>query len=187
MVSFTIAAELKSILKLVLVLSHGQASIERGFNLNETILKVNMNEKSVIAREIIIDHMQTNNLNPASHNYKKTDHLSQSSPPKIPRRSRGREKEWERERAKWSTKILKAEIGDVEKKKECLSQVCESLDKEFVEIIQRAKRKDDTTIHISAIKASGLKQKSMEKRHEIGILEKTVLNLELKKQKLSHK
>ena len=66
MVSFTIAAELKSILKLVLVLSHGQASIERGFNLNETILKVNMNEKSVIAREIIIDHMQTNNLNPAS-------------------------------------------------------------------------------------------------------------------------
>ena len=65
-VTFTIAAKLKSILKLVLVLSHGQASIERGFNLNETILKVNMNEKSVIAREIIIDHMQKNNLNPTS-------------------------------------------------------------------------------------------------------------------------
>ena len=65
-VTFTIAAKLKSILKLVLVLSHGQASIERGFNLNETILKVNMNEKSVIAGEIIIDHMQKNNLNPPS-------------------------------------------------------------------------------------------------------------------------
>ena len=45
-VSFTIPAELKSILKLVLAPSHGQACIERGFNVNKTILKVNMNEKS---------------------------------------------------------------------------------------------------------------------------------------------
>ena len=43
-VSFTVPAELKSILKLVLVLNHGQVSIERGFNVNKTILKVNMNE-----------------------------------------------------------------------------------------------------------------------------------------------
>ena len=40
----TVPAELKSILKLVLVLNHGQVSIERGFNVNKTILKVNMNE-----------------------------------------------------------------------------------------------------------------------------------------------
>ena len=66
MVSFTIPAQLKSILKLVLVLSHGQASIERGFNVNKTILKVNMNEKFVVARKIIIDHMQKNNLDPTS-------------------------------------------------------------------------------------------------------------------------
>ena len=43
--SVTIPAELKSILKLVLVLSHSQVSIERGFNVNKTFLKVNMNEK----------------------------------------------------------------------------------------------------------------------------------------------
>ena len=65
-VSFIIPAELKSILKLVLVLSHGQTSIERGFNVNKSILKVNMNEKSVVARKIIIDHMQKNNLDPVS-------------------------------------------------------------------------------------------------------------------------
>ena len=82
---------------------------------------------------------------------------------------------------------MKTEIGDVEKKKECLSQLCESLDKEFIEIMQRAEGKDDTTIRTSVIKANGPKQKSVEKRHEIGILEKTVLNLELKKQKLCHK
>ena len=40
--------------------------MERGFNVNKTFLKVNMNEKSVVPRKIIIDHMQKNNLDPAS-------------------------------------------------------------------------------------------------------------------------
>ena len=65
--------------------------------------------------------------------------------------------------------------------------MCESLDKEFIEIIQRAEGKDDTTLRTSVIKANGLKRKSEEKRREIGILEKTILNLDLKKQKLCHK
>ena len=84
-------------------------------------------------------------------------------------------------------KILNTEIRDFEKKKECLSQVCESLDKEFIEVIQRAEGKDNTAVRTSVIKANGLKRKSKEKRHEIDILEKTTLNLELKKQKLCHK
>ena len=82
---------------------------------------------------------------------------------------------------------MNTENRDVEKKKECLSQVCQSLDKEFIEIIQRVEVKDDTTVPTSVIKANGLKLKSEEKRREIGILEKIILNLELKKQKLFHK
>ena len=55
---------------------------------------------------------------------------------------------------------MNTEIRDVEKKKECLSQVCQSLDKEFIEIIQRVEVKDDTTVPTSVIKANGLKLKS---------------------------
>ena len=49
--------ELQSAVKLLLVLSNRQASVERGFNVNKTVLKVNMNEKSVASLELLI-HMQ---------------------------------------------------------------------------------------------------------------------------------
>ena len=187
LVSFTISAELKSILKSVLVLSHGQASIERGFNVNKTILTVNMNEKSVVTRKII-DQMRKNNLDPASITITKKLIMSVKAARQRYQDAIEEEKKKEKEKEQNDQlTISNTEIRDVEKKKECLSQVCESLDKESIEIIQRAEGKDDTTVRTSVIKTNGLKRKSEEKRHEIGILEKTILNLELKKQKLCHK
>ena len=50
--------ELQSVVKLLLVLSNRQASVERGFNVNKTVLKVNMNEKTVVSLELLIHHMQ---------------------------------------------------------------------------------------------------------------------------------
>ena len=44
--------------KLILVLSHYQESTEIGFNINESVNKVNTGQESVIAiRKLIIDHM----------------------------------------------------------------------------------------------------------------------------------
>ena len=130
LVSFTISAELKSILKSVLVLSHGQASIERGFNVNKTILTVNMNEKSVVARKIIIDQMRKNNLDPASITITKKLIMSVKAARQRYQDAIEEEKKNEKEKEQNDQlKILNTEIRDVEKKKECLSQVCESLDK----------------------------------------------------------
>ena len=39
---FKMPAQLTSILKLVLILSHGQSSVERGFNVNKDVVKVNL-------------------------------------------------------------------------------------------------------------------------------------------------
>ena len=50
--------ELKAIFTLVLVISHGQASLERGFNTSKSISKVNLSEKSMVSRKMIIDYMQ---------------------------------------------------------------------------------------------------------------------------------
>ena len=57
-VSYT---NLLPILKLVLVLSHGQANVERCFSVKNNILKCNMSEKSM-PRKLIIDHMKSHNL-----------------------------------------------------------------------------------------------------------------------------
>ena len=54
--------ELLFVLKLLLILSHGQASVERGFSLKKKILKANMGPETVLAKRLIIDHMVANNL-----------------------------------------------------------------------------------------------------------------------------
>ena len=54
------------ILKLVLVLSHGQANLERCSSINNNVLKCNMSEKSIMSQKLIIDHMKSHNLLPQS-------------------------------------------------------------------------------------------------------------------------
>ena len=60
-----LSPEIKLIIKLILVLSHEQASVERGFNTNKSVNKVNISQDSVITRKLIIDHMQKKNLTPS--------------------------------------------------------------------------------------------------------------------------
>ena len=145
-------------------------------------------KKFVVARKIIIDHRQKNNLDPASITITKKLIMSVKVARQKYQDAIEEEKKNEKEREQNDQpKILNTEIRDVEKGKECISQVSESLDKEFIEIIQRAEGKDDTTVRTSVIKANGLKRKSEENRRKSGILEKPILNLELKKQKLCHK
>ena len=50
---------LRVVVKKVLLLSHGQASVERGFSVNKNLLSVNMEAKSIIFRRIIVDHVRS--------------------------------------------------------------------------------------------------------------------------------
>ena len=50
--------QLWELLKSLLVLSHGQAGVERGFSINSEVMEVNFTQKSVIALRTIYDHIQ---------------------------------------------------------------------------------------------------------------------------------
>ena len=52
------------LLKLVFVLSHGQAAGERGFNLRDISLQENISAESTNSRRIIIDRMLSHGLTP---------------------------------------------------------------------------------------------------------------------------
>ena len=52
------------VLKIVLTLSHGQASVERGFSVNKSLLVENLSAKSLISQRIVYDHMNFHNLTP---------------------------------------------------------------------------------------------------------------------------
>ena len=49
--------KLWTVIKMVLVLSHGQATVERGFSINKQVLEVNMQRKSLEAQRIICDEI----------------------------------------------------------------------------------------------------------------------------------
>ena len=59
--------KLASVVALVLTLSHGQASVERGFSQNN-LIQVKMSLDTIISKKIIKDHMLANNLKPHTIN-----------------------------------------------------------------------------------------------------------------------
>ena len=52
------------VLKIVLTLSHGKASVERGFSVNKSLLVENLSAKILISKRIVYDHMNFHNLTP---------------------------------------------------------------------------------------------------------------------------
>ena len=58
--------ELSFVLRLILTLSHGQASVERGFSINNAILETNMLPETVVSKQIVRDHMIAKGLEPHS-------------------------------------------------------------------------------------------------------------------------
>ena len=45
------------VVKMLLILSHGQAQVERGFSVNSQLLVDNLHDESLIAQRIVSDHM----------------------------------------------------------------------------------------------------------------------------------
>ena len=54
--------QLTEIFKFVMTLSHGQAAAERGFSTNKNLLVENLHEDSIKRQRIVVDHMESNNL-----------------------------------------------------------------------------------------------------------------------------
>ena len=58
--------QLCKVIKMVLTLFHGQASVERGFNINRAMLQPNLMSKSLTSQRLVYDHMKAHNSNAES-------------------------------------------------------------------------------------------------------------------------
>ena len=67
--------ELSFVLKVVFVLGHGQAAVEKGFNLIDQSIKENLSAESLNADRIITDHMISCNVKPETIDIKQTYYL----------------------------------------------------------------------------------------------------------------
>ena len=178
-------SEIQSVIKLVLVLSDGQASVERGFHINKSVNKVNIRQYSVIARKLIIDHMQKKDLKPS--NIELSPQLIRSVKGSRQRYSAYLEEQKkikEKSKRNDQIEILNAELKDAISKKERLLKFCKGLDDEFVELVKKAEEKDDMSL---VMKANGIKRKIEEKSKDVSSLEEAIAIISGKKRKLQNK
>ena len=57
-------SNLAEVFKMLLILAHGQAQIERGFSVNDLLLDDNMLTRTLVAQRIVHDHMSSEELKP---------------------------------------------------------------------------------------------------------------------------
>ena len=132
------------VIKLLLTLSHGQASVERGFSNNKSILKTNMSGETVMSKRLIKGHMLAKGLKP---------HIIEISKPMIKafRNAHAVYKaklEEERKNTVLSEREKHAAIisNDIEKMKQQVSQMnksTETMDHDFVDYMILGERNND--------------------------------------------
>ena len=171
--------ELAADVKVLLTLSHGQASVEQGFCENTTVLAQNTRVESIVARHLIKDHLVSNRLQPQtiditnemmlrvkiSHQRYKDHQISLAESAKA-------------ERNDVTKIILNQEIKDVQAKRDQLTKTSEILQNEFTLYVEETEKQQTLSL-IS--KATAMKRKADEKREEVTKLEKTLGKLEQKR------
>ena len=174
---------LAMILKIIFYMSHGQASVERGFGFdNNNVLKHNMGENTVISRRSIKNYPPVNAIEPYTIQIK--NELLKSV------KCARQRYEIHLEDQKKSTKEKKKneELVEVSNELQTITAQCSTLedtikklDVPFVEMMNKAKEKN--MMHF-VIEGNALKRKSEEKVNQLFVLEKRVDELQIKKRKL---
>ena len=57
-------SKLRNVFSMLLILSHGQAQVERGFSTSKLLLDVNMQNETLVAQRIVHNHMFRENMKP---------------------------------------------------------------------------------------------------------------------------
>ena len=170
--------------KILLILSHRQASVKRSFSVNNTILKENMKCKSITARKTIINHLKSKGLKAYTvSRMKDLLYLVKQSRFRYQKHPRQQRKESKESETATQFSLLDANIKEIEFWKKAFIGFCDSMDKKYHELAKMAGKKGDLNLS----NGTAMKRKADEKRPEIYVLESEVCVLVTKKQKLSEK
>ena len=147
------------ILQSIFVLTHGQAAVELGFSLNQSLLRCNMKEMSIVSQRRIKDYMITCNFVPS--NVGITPELIKSASLSHNRYTaflEDQKKEKAKGAADQQALELEKEIKDCEKKKNDLTQLVELLNGDFVKYsLTAADENDPKKMKEMTVKGHGLK------------------------------
>ena len=161
---------------------HGQASLERGFNDNNVVLKGNMRENTIIARRFIKIYLRVNAIKPytiqvRNELLKSVKYARQRYDIHLEEQKTSTK---EREKSKELVEVNN-ELESITTQCSTLEDTIKKLDSSFVDVTKKAEQKN--MMHF-AIEGNVLKRKSEEKVGQLFVLKRRVEEHQIKKKKL---
>jgi len=157
-------AKLWAVVKIVMLLSHGQATVERGFSINKQVESDNLKEDTFRARRVICDHVNAVGgifnvdvankqlqVSAAGARQKYLAHLEDQKKQKTQEASRKR-------------KLVSDEVDELKSKKLCLSKDIEAMRKSADDYADKAEKSRDLTY---IAKSNSLRRAAKEKDVEL--------------------
>ncbi|KAJ8043765.1 hypothetical protein HOLleu_11016 [Holothuria leucospilota] len=157
-------AKLWDVFKLLLTLSHGQASVERGYSVNKDMLVENMQEKTLVALRTVYDSIAATGqdftevpFTPRMKRNIKAARMRYNQYLDDQRKAKG-----ENEKAK-KRKAVQDELHDRQKKKKLIESAIDIMKKEADDLAQKAERRHDFSL---LTKSNAFRRKVTEKAQE---------------------
>ena len=165
-------SEFCNILELVLVLSHGQADIERGFSLNENLLKQNMEALTITSRRIITDYLLCNEtkINTCTIPSKMLESVQLSRQKYEVYLQENKSKIKQDEKRK-QISLIEEDIGRISERIELVYKTVSLLYDKLMLLVEKAEN-DNNMSFIS--KANAMKRESSVKKKELADLENSL-------------
>ena len=163
-------------------MSHGQASVERGFNDNNIVLKDNLKSDSVVARRFIKNYLSEGGLKP--HTVPINTQMIRSVKGAWRRYYQHLEeaKEVEKKKEKDSELVqLENERNNLQFQCDDLQKTITALESKFVDFARKA---ENTNQMQYLIEGNALKRKSEEKAEVVSTLKKRIEEIDEKRKKM---
>lgn len=158
------------VIKIVLLFSHGQASVERGFSVNKAIEVENLKENSYVSQRLVYDYAKTYTH---LHDLEITNDMRKSVSSARLKYEHYLEEQRQLQKttsAQNKRKLVLEEVEFLKRKKFCIEHELSELEKTAEELAERAEASKDISLFI---KSNNLRKTMREKNNE-------VLNLQAK-------
>ena len=164
------------VFKLIFVLSHGQAAVERGISVNKELLTENLEEVSLISQRLVYDHINDSGLSitkiPLPNELLKSCKLAHS---RYNSALENQKLKVSKDENKRKRKLKMEEIADVKEKKRAVESFIKSLEGDIETYSLAAEKDNDMTL---LTKANSFRVSVRAKKETLSTLEKTLGNLE---------
>ncbi|CAL1262687.1 unnamed protein product [Larinioides sclopetarius] len=163
--------KLWAVIKILLILSHGQAVVERGFSVNKNIEVENLKEESYVAKRLILDEL---NKCGGANNFQITKELrlcAKNARCKYIENINKQKSQCQNEEKNKKRKQITEELNDLKSKKMKIEETVSSLQKSADKLAEKAEKNRDFQ---SIAESNSFRKTAKEKANEIKMIDEKI-------------